>query len=293
MCLTAKPTCEWTGSMLHFRSRSAVRLLCSLDLAPVVLRVSGSRTVVRFALTQSVAHNRTVVRLAVKCGTMEADAGASGDPDTGARARGRRPQPRAHPVRRRGGCSTRRARAASRWTRSRPPPASARAPSSAASVRARRSPRAVLSERRGAHAGRLHPRRAAARPRAPARERLIAFGDARLDLIDAHAELLAAAEVAGAHLDSAPYAASRLHVTLLLREIDPDCDPELLADTLLAGLSAGLFVYLRDARGFTLERIKEGWRRLVRAGSSRPTRGARRSRRSARPRPRRRPDPRR
>jgi AcrR family transcriptional regulator len=100
-------------------------------------------------------------------------------------------------------------------------------------------------------------------PGAPPRERLIAFGEARLDLIDAHAELLAAAEVAGAHLDSAPYAASRLHVTLLLREIDPACDPELLADTLLAGLAAGLFVYLRDARGFSLERIKEGWRRVV------------------------------
>ena len=100
-------------------------------------------------------------------------------------------------------------------------------------------------------------------PGVPARERLIAFGEARLDLIDAHAELLSAAEAASAHLDSPPHMASRLHVTLLLREIDPDCDPELLAETLLAGLTAGLFVYLRDARGFSLERIKEGWRRIV------------------------------
>jgi AcrR family transcriptional regulator len=100
-------------------------------------------------------------------------------------------------------------------------------------------------------------------PGVPARERLIAFGEARLDLIDAHSELLAAAEMSLAHLDSPPYAASRLHVTLLLREIDSDCDSELLADTLLAGLSGGLFVYLRDARGFDLERIKEGWRRQV------------------------------
>jgi AcrR family transcriptional regulator len=111
-------------------------------------------------------------------------------------------------------------------------------------------------------------------PGVSARERLIAFGDARLDLIDAHAELIAAAEVAGAHLDSAPYAASRLHVTLLLREIDPACDFELLADTLLAGLSAGLFVYLRDVRGFDLARVKDGWRRqvdgLVPAGAGEP-----------------------
>jgi AcrR family transcriptional regulator len=96
-----------------------------------------------------------------------------------------------------------------------------------------------------------------------ARERLIAFGEARLDLIAAHAELLVAAEAAGAHFDSPPYMASRLHVTLLLREIDPDCDPELLADTLLAGLTARLLVYQRDARGFSLDRIKEGWRRIV------------------------------
>ena len=100
-------------------------------------------------------------------------------------------------------------------------------------------------------------------PGAPARERLIAFGCARLDLLDAHAELIAAAEVAGAHLGSEPYAASRLHVSLLLREIDPDCDAELLADTLLAPLSAGMFLYQRDVRGVALERLKAGWRALL------------------------------
>jgi AcrR family transcriptional regulator len=96
-------------------------------------------------------------------------------------------------------------------------------------------------------------------PGAPARDRLVAFGCARLDLLDAHAELIAAAEVAGAHLDSEPYAASRLHVSLLLREIDPGCDAEVLADALLASLSAGLFLYQRDARGVSLERLKSAW----------------------------------
>jgi AcrR family transcriptional regulator len=100
-------------------------------------------------------------------------------------------------------------------------------------------------------------------PGAAARERLIAFGCARLDLLDAHAELIAAAEVAGAHLDSEPYAASRLHVALLLREMDPMCDAELLADTLMASLAAGLFLYQRDVRGATLERIKAGWQALA------------------------------
>jgi AcrR family transcriptional regulator len=100
-------------------------------------------------------------------------------------------------------------------------------------------------------------------PGAPPRERLVAFGCARLDLLDTHAELLAAAEVAGAHLESEPYAASRLHVALLLREIDAGCDAELLADTLLASLSAGLFLHQRDMRGVSLERIKAGWRAVV------------------------------
>ena len=100
-------------------------------------------------------------------------------------------------------------------------------------------------------------------PGAPPRERLIAFGCARLDLLEAHAELIAAAEVAGAHNDSEPYAASRLHVSLLLREIDPTCDAELLADTLMAALSAGLFLYQREVRQASLERLKAAWRTLV------------------------------
>ncbi len=100
-------------------------------------------------------------------------------------------------------------------------------------------------------------------PGAPPRERLVAFGGARLDLLEAHAELIAAAEVAGAHNDSEPYAASRLHVSLLLREIDPLCDADLLADTLMAALSAGLFLYQREVRQASLERLKAAWRVLV------------------------------
>jgi AcrR family transcriptional regulator len=100
-------------------------------------------------------------------------------------------------------------------------------------------------------------------PGAPPRERLVAFGCARLDLLEAHAELMAAGEVAGAHHDSEPYAASRLHVSLLLREIDPTCDSELLADTLMASLSAGLFLYQREVRQASLERLKSAWHALV------------------------------
>jgi len=100
-------------------------------------------------------------------------------------------------------------------------------------------------------------------PGAPPRERLIAFGEARLEMVDKHAELLAAAEMGTARYDSAPHGVHRLHVSLLLREVDPLCDAEMLAELLLAGLSAELFVYLRDVRELSLERVKQGWRELV------------------------------
>jgi AcrR family transcriptional regulator len=100
-------------------------------------------------------------------------------------------------------------------------------------------------------------------PGAPPRERLIAFGNARIDLTAQHFELLVAAEDRGARFTSPPYGVHRLHVSLLLREADPTCDSELLAETLLAYLGADLFVYLREVRGMSIERIKAGWAQVV------------------------------
>jgi AcrR family transcriptional regulator len=100
-------------------------------------------------------------------------------------------------------------------------------------------------------------------PGAPARERLIAFGEGVLDQLERHALLVAAAEDGGARFVSAPYGVYRLHVTLLLREADPECDAELLAEMLLAALSADLFTYLRHLRSLPLERLKASWRQLV------------------------------
>jgi AcrR family transcriptional regulator len=101
-------------------------------------------------------------------------------------------------------------------------------------------------------------------PGAPPRERLIAFGEAMLDMLDAHAELLLAAEVGGARFLSAPYAVHRLHVMLLIREADPACDAEILSETLLAALGADHYIYLRKVRGMTLARVKDGWAETVR-----------------------------
>src|SRR5437764_5480985 len=77
-------------------------------------------------------------------------------------------------------------------------------------------------------------------PGAPPGERLEAFGEALLDTLEAHSELLLAAETGPARYAHPAYIVHRLHVTLLLREADPTCDAELRADTLLSGVGAEL-----------------------------------------------------
>jgi AcrR family transcriptional regulator len=101
-------------------------------------------------------------------------------------------------------------------------------------------------------------------PGAPPQERLIAFGEALLDTLELHSELLLAAETGAARFGHPAYRVHRLHVMLLLDEADAECDSELLADTLLAAFGAELFVYLRQGRSLELERLKDGWRELVR-----------------------------
>jgi AcrR family transcriptional regulator len=123
--------------------------------------------------------------------------------------------------------------------------------------------RAVLGERERRFQEELIRGRAPLGPGAPPRERLIAFGEGLLDLLERHAALLVAAEVGGERFLSAPYGVYRLHTTLLLREADPGCDAELLADLLLGTLGAEQFLYLRELRGVSLERLKRAWSDLV------------------------------
>jgi AcrR family transcriptional regulator len=94
-------------------------------------------------------------------------------------------------------------------------------------------------------------------------ERLTAFGERMLDTLETHWEVLLAAETGPARYTHPAYAVHRLHVTLLLREAAPECDAELIADSMLAALGAELFVYLRRVREMPLERLKQGWRELV------------------------------
>lgn len=101
-------------------------------------------------------------------------------------------------------------------------------------------------------------------PGAPPRERLVAFGEAWLDVLAVNSDLVGAAESGSARFVSAPYGVRRLHVQLLLSEADPDCDAPVLAEMLLSVLSAEWFLYMREVQGATVERIKSAWAELVR-----------------------------
>ncbi|MDQ3716940.1 MAG: TetR/AcrR family transcriptional regulator [Actinomycetota bacterium] len=104
-------------------------------------------------------------------------------------------------------------------------------------------------------------------PAASADKRLHAFMDGLLDLLDAHTELHVLSETScrGARYRGGLYGFYRLHVEILLREILPGRDVVVLADQLLAPLTADLFTHLRDERGIGTQQIRSGIRQIVRA----------------------------
>lgn len=95
-------------------------------------------------------------------------------------------------------------------------------------------------------------------PGAPAPERLTAFLDALLALLEEHTDLIVCSETAapGARYRSGPHAAWRAHVAVLLREARPGADAELLAEAILAPLAADLYRHLRRDRGIPADRIR-------------------------------------
>jgi AcrR family transcriptional regulator len=101
-------------------------------------------------------------------------------------------------------------------------------------------------------------------PGAPARERLVAFGEARIDLLELNGDLILAAEsgLPGTRF-AGPYAIHRLHVTRLLEELMAPDQAEYAAEALLAVLSAEHHLFLRRVRGQDLETVKSGFRSLV------------------------------
>lgn len=94
-------------------------------------------------------------------------------------------------------------------------------------------------------------------PGAPPDERLRAFLTALARHIDEHLPLHADSEASApaARFHRGPYPAWHQHCALLLRQMDPDLDADVLAHQLLAPLAANLWTYLRLEQGVDADRI--------------------------------------
>ena len=99
-------------------------------------------------------------------------------------------------------------------------------------------------------------------PGAPPAERLRAFGDGLLDLVERHGDLLLVAVPPGREADG-PHVFYATHIAILLREAAPHLDAAFTARALLAVLSPSEHLRARRGLGWSLERIRAGWHGLV------------------------------
>jgi AcrR family transcriptional regulator len=126
--------------------------------------------------------------------------------------------------------------------------------------------RAVVEENERALQERLIRGEPPLGPGAPPLARLCAFGDAYLDFLERHHELLAAAEFSLVQIGLkpiGPYEFYVTHLTILLREAGAGEHAEYLADALMGPLTAAGFRRLRLARGLPLEQLRAGYHDLL------------------------------
>ncbi|MFR9728164.1 TetR/AcrR family transcriptional regulator [Saccharopolyspora sp. MS10] len=104
-------------------------------------------------------------------------------------------------------------------------------------------------------------------PGAEPAARIRAFLRALLERVDEQSGLLLVAETSGPHARyaSGAYLTHRAHLVELLRQVRPHGDPQVLADALLAPLSAVAVSYQREVAGLSLDRISAGLDELVTA----------------------------
>jgi AcrR family transcriptional regulator len=99
-------------------------------------------------------------------------------------------------------------------------------------------------------------------PGAPPTERLRAFGEGYLDLLERHAPLLAVA-VPPDRKAEGPHTMYATHLAILLREAAPQVDAEFTAQALLATLDPANHLRTRYGLGWSIDRLRAGWRGLV------------------------------
>lgn len=103
-------------------------------------------------------------------------------------------------------------------------------------------------------------------PGAPTATRVCAFLDALVDFNEESGDLLVLAEggLAGSRFAHATYAFRHRHLALLIADLDPRLDAEVLADLLLAPLAAELHQHLRRTQGLSRERLVASLHALAR-----------------------------
>jgi AcrR family transcriptional regulator len=107
-------------------------------------------------------------------------------------------------------------------------------------------------------------------PGAPPGERLAAFYDAMIDVLDRHLDLALAAETGSARFRTGAYGFWRAHVRVLLREAGVADPGDVLAEALLAPLAGELYQHLREC-GASTEQIRAGLAALARRALAQKT----------------------
>ena len=101
-------------------------------------------------------------------------------------------------------------------------------------------------------------------PEAPAIERLVAFGAARIAYVLEHGDLVRAAESTAQNRYEVPAALLwQRHIELLLRAGGMEADPGLMAMALIATLEPERLLHAVRVQGVAPERLTATWRELV------------------------------
>jgi AcrR family transcriptional regulator len=94
-------------------------------------------------------------------------------------------------------------------------------------------------------------------------QRVIAFGEAMIDLcVDRH-DLMVEVQAGGRWLRTGIYAGYRAHLAYLIGQAAPEQDAEYAADALLSMVRADLVHHLVIDRGIPVARLKDGFRALT------------------------------
>jgi AcrR family transcriptional regulator len=100
-------------------------------------------------------------------------------------------------------------------------------------------------------------------PGAPPCERVIAFGEAMIDLCVDRRDLMAEVQAGPRWLRTNIYSGYRAHLAYLIAQSAPAQDAEFAADALLSMLRADLVYHLTVDRGMDVGRLKHGFRALA------------------------------